>query len=72
MNVPWQPISSAPSDQWILVYMPWIAKVRMAKHNTTPRNGRSKLGWQVVFESGPVYISGEPFAWAPLPEWSAE
>lgn len=61
----WQPIETAPHDEWILLFLPWSGKVLQGRYNT--RRGRRE-GWRVCFAvhfDNP--IAGQPSHWMAFP-----
>lgn len=66
----WQPIETAPRDEWILVYYPPFKETVLAR-NITPGNDNrnTKWGWQILVTDGwRSYINDEPTHWMPLPQ----
>jgi len=62
----WQPIETAPSDVFVLIYMPWNGMVRQARR-LTATGGRT--GWHVAFANGQssYLTNATPTHWMPLP-----
>lgn len=61
----WQPIETAPKDDWVIVYLPWVNEVRQARYNYSHRGS---IGWKICFGSQhPTTIYSTPSHWMPLP-----
>ena len=66
----WQPIETAPKNEWVLIYMPWSNTVRQGQFNT---RGPRQTGWRACFGASAQTLGGtllyrDPTHWMPLPE----